>query len=90
MYEKKTFLTGVKSCRSTSGDKVLFTLDWENHTVKYACKIEQMFKSLKSGSPLPKKNCFIGFNERPLKMINDAFYFILKALFIVKLSNFFS
>ena len=59
MYEKKTFLTGVKSCRSTSGDKVLFTLDWENHTVKYACKIEQMFKSLKSGSPLPKKTVLL-------------------------------
>ena len=59
MYKKKTFLTGVKSCRSTSGDKVLFTLDWKNHNVKHACKIEQMFKSLKSGSPLPKKTVLL-------------------------------
>ena len=37
----------------------------------------------------PKKNCFIWFNESPLKMKN-AFCFILKALFILKIFKFWS
>ena len=32
-----------------------------------------------------KKVGFACFNERPLKMINNAFYFILKALFVPKI-----
>ena len=31
------------------------------------------------------KNCFIGLNESPLKMMKNAFYFILKALFVLKI-----
>ena len=34
--------------------------------------------TLKSDSHLPKKILFICFNERPSKMIKNAFYFILK------------
>ena len=37
---------------------------------------------LKSGSHLPKK-CFICFNENLLKMMELAFYFILKAVFVL-------
>ena len=37
-----------------------------------------------------KKNYFICFNESPLKMMKNAFYFILKALFILKIFKFLS
>ena len=33
-------------------------------------------------------NIYISFNESPLKMIKNAFYFTLKALFILKISKF--
>ena len=36
------------------------------------------------------KNCFICFNERSLNMMKNAFHFILKALNILKIFNFFS
>ena len=32
-----------------------------------------------------KKTCFICFNERPLKMVRNTFYFILKAIFVLKI-----
>ena len=41
--------------------------------------------SLKSDSHLPKKNCFNCFTESPLKMTKNAFYFILKGLFVLKI-----
>ena len=31
-----------------------------------------------------KKTCFIFFNENTLKMMKNSFYFILKALFVLK------
>ena len=33
---------------------------------------------LQSDSHLAKKNCFIYFNQSPLKIMKNAFYFILK------------
>ena len=39
---------------------------------------------LKSDYHFPKK-CFICFNETPLKMIKNAFYLILKVLFVLKI-----
>ena len=42
-------------------------------------------KELKSDSHLPKKFLFICFNESPLKMMKNAFYFTLKALFVFKI-----
>ena len=39
---------------------------------------------------LSKKNCFSHFNKSPLKMIKNAFYFILKALSVLKIFNFLS
>ena len=41
---------------------------------------------LKSGSHL-QRNCFI---ENPFKMMKNAFYFILKALFVLKIFKFLS
>ena len=45
---------------------------------------------LKAGSHLPKKICVICLIESPLKVMKNAFYFILKALFVVKIINFLS
>ena len=47
-------------------------------------------QNLKSYSHLPKKFLFICFNESPLKMMKNAFYFILKALFVFKIFKFLS
>ena len=43
---------------------------------------------LKSDSHLPKNNFFVCATESPLKMIKNAFYFILKALFVLKICKF--
>ena len=40
-----------------------------------------------SCSHLPK-NSFMSFNESPLKMMENGFYFILKALFVLKIFKF--
>ena len=40
---------------------------------------------LKVGLSPSKKNCFICFNENPLKMMKKAFNFTLKALFVLKI-----
>ena len=37
-----------------------------------------------------KKSCFICFNESPAKMMKDAFYSILKALFVLRIFRFLS
>ena len=46
--------------------------------------------ALKSDSHLQKKKwlCVIYFIESPLKMMKNAFYFILKALFVLKIFKF--
>ena len=35
-----------------------------------------------------QKNCFIDFNEIPLKMMKNDFYFILKAHFVLEIFTF--
>ena len=45
---------------------------------------------LMSDPHLLKKNCFICFNKSPLKMMKNAFYFIFKALFVLKIFKFLS
>ena len=47
-------------------------------------------QALKSDSHLPKKFPFICFNESPSKLMKNAFYFILKALFVFKIFKFLS
>ena len=44
---------------------------------------------LKPDSHLPKK-FFVCFNDSPLKMMKNALYFILKALFVLKIFRFLS
>ena len=46
--------------------------------------LSAMLISLKVG-PSPFKQFFFCFNESPLKMIKNAFYFILKALLVLKI-----
>ena len=43
------------------------------------------YDNLKSDSHLSQKNCIICFIESPLKMMKNAFYFILKTLFVLKI-----
>ena len=45
--------------------------------------------NLKSDSHLPKNFC-ICFSDGPSKLMKNAFYFILKALFVLKISKFLS
>ena len=53
------------------------------------CKIV-FFTHLKSDSHLPKKILFIYVNHSPSKMVKNTFYFILKALFVLKIFTFLS
>ena len=46
--------------------------------------------NLKSDSHLPKQICDTCFIESPLKMMKNAFYFTLKAPFILKVFKFLS
>ena len=50
----------------------------------------ETLQGLKPNSHLPKKIIFIRFNDSPLKMMKTAFYFILKALFVLKIFKFLS
>ena len=50
---------------------------------------KKIYLTLKSDSHLPKK-CVIWFTGTRLKMMKNAFYFILKALFVLKISKFLS
>ena len=45
---------------------------------------------IKVGLPPSKKNCVIFLIESPLKMKKNAFYFMLKALFVLKIFTFLS
>ena len=42
------------------------------------CSVKKMFL----------KKLFVCFNESPLKMMKNVFYFIIKALFVLKISKF--
>ena len=45
---------------------------------------------LKSDSYLPEKSSFICFNESLIKMMKNSLYFILKAIFVLKIFKFLS
>ena len=45
-------------------------------------------KNLKVGLSFSKKNCVICFIDSPLKIMKNAFYFILKPLFVLKIFKF--
>ena len=62
-----------KACSSTLKNKVIYY---------------RSYKEFKVGLLLFKKNCIICFIESPLKMMKNAFYFILKALFVLNIFKF--
>ena len=47
-----------------------------------------MSNKFKLDSRFPKEVCIICLIENPLKVIKNAFYFILKALFVLKIFKF--
>ena len=56
----------------------------DSQHIKFSNKLWRYY-NLKSGSHPPKKISFICFNDSPSKMIKNAFYFNLKALFVLKI-----
>ena len=57
---------------------------------QYHFRVSVQQPLLKSGSHLPKKFCFICFIEDPINLMKNAFYFILKVLFVLKIFKFLS
>ena len=51
---------------------------------------ESKIYMLKVGLSSSKKICFICFNDSPSKMTKNVFYFILKAVFVLKIFKFIS
>ena len=62
-----------------NSNKIIFLIS-VNATVKF----------LRVGLSPSKKNCVIGLIESPLKLKKNAFYFILGALFVLKIFKFLS
>ena len=50
----------------------------------------QILEKFRVGLSPPKKICAICFIWNPLKIMNNAFYFILKAFFVLKILKFLS
>ena len=73
-------------------------LSWSYHSFNliclmnyYSCHLQYIWKDiyqLKSDSHLPKKASIICLIESPLKIMKIAFYFILKAVFVLMVLNF--
>ena len=51
-----------------------------------SCRAEKEKTHFKAGISPSKKVGFICFNENPVQMMKNAFHFILKVLFILKIS----
>ena len=58
--------------------------------VEFWCFEKLIYLTIKVGLSPSKKICVIFLIESPLKMMKNAFYFILKALFVFKLFKFLS
>ena len=61
-----------------------------SHFPTWSKELGQKFKYLKVGFTPSEKVCVICFIKGPLKMMKNAFYFILKALFVLKIFKFLS
>ena len=71
-------------------DQLNLSHDYKNFA-QYPLNCFQCFLDfLKSNSYLPKKVPFTCSRESPLKMMTNAFYLILEALFVLKISKFLS
>ena len=91
-FAKESYLKWWRNPRKGSRLRMLTVWNlpkWSNNTyIKYFQHF-QYYSQLKVDSHLPK-NCFICFNEGPLKIMENVFYFTLKALLVSKMFNFFS
>ena len=58
-------------------------------TISRLCPANDYCPTLEVGLSPSKKFSFIYFNDSPSKIMKRAFYFILKALFMLKIFNFF-
>ena len=70
--------------------KILAPAHCSLNDLKESSKLNELKENLKSNYHLPKKNCVICLIGSPLKMMKNAFYFILKALFVLQLFTFLS
>ena len=77
----RIFLQGLQG----SSDKSTFFL-----VPRYLYYLTFLPSSLKAGHLSSKNIIFICFNESPLKMMKNAFCFILKGLLFLKVFKFFS
>ena len=90
------FLSAI-FCKSNSGEMFLFL----NHGFKIkkissgclkkddSClAVNALIECLKVALSHSEKDLFIIFNERPLKVMKNAFYLILKALFVLNIFRF--
>ena len=84
-----TWFTAVfrdcKMGRLDGNELDLFKEDHHQFTVIFFEVFRIMYLLLKSGSHLPKKIFFVCFNDSPSKMMKNVFYFMLKALFVIKI-----
>ena len=80
-----------RKCRSTN--ILIIYVETDNRNRVQTEEKQKLLKSrlyLKSDSYLPKFFIIICFNDSPLKMMKNAFYFILNSLFILKIFKFLS
>ena len=77
---------GSSNCLFVNATKIYQFKAKDSETKKYHLRLGSI---LKSNSHLPKK-CFICFNDGPSNMMKNAFYFIFKELFILKIFLFLS
>ena len=73
--------------------RVAFTGQFSSWTSTEAGYLKDQYLDhdyFKVGLSLYKKICVICFIESSVKMMKNAFYFILKALFVLKIFNFLS
>ena len=83
-YRKVNLLFPSLLCLKTLSPKVLCK-NWESSFCLSHIQFISIISSFKVGLSACKKVGFISFNERSLKMTNNAFYFILKALFVLSI-----
>ena len=83
------FWWGEISANTASRDKIEHGYKIPFLTTPNSPSFHKNLSALKSDTHLSKKS-FIGFNESPLKMMKNAFYFILKAFFVLKIFKFLS
>ena len=82
-------------CRSTFIRSGIISIVCKVRTIVFKKQITKIYvkqqrpgwvpRVFKVGLSPSKKNCFICFNKSPSKVMKNAFYFILKALLVLKI-----